>query len=255
MIKKRVIFTLLFEKDSFFLSRNFRLQKIGNFDWLKKNYDFSVIANSVDEIILLNVSRNEPEIDNFCKIIKTFTRECFIPISAGGKISSVEIAKKYIKSGADKLVINSNLFDRDLLYKIANTFGEQCIIGSLDYLNTDNNFTFYSKNGSTKIVITSKKIFNTLSKLPIGEVILNSIDMDGTSNGFDFSILKQIPKTFQKPIIYAGGAGNHQHLIDALKRKKIDSISTANLLNFVGDGLQEARKQIIKKKIKLAKWI
>ena len=137
MIKKRVIFTLLFEKDSFFLSRNFRLQKIGNFDWLKKNYDFSVIANSVDEIILLNVSRNEPEIDNFCKIIKTFTKECFIPISAGGKISSIEIAKKYIQSGADKLVVNSNLFNRDLLNKIANTFGEQCIIASLDYSNID----------------------------------------------------------------------------------------------------------------------
>ena len=255
MIKKRVIFTLLFEKDSFFLSRNFRLQKIGNFEWLKKNYDFSVIANSVDEIILLNVSRNEPEIDNFCKIIKTFTKECFIPISAGGKISSIEIAKKYIQSGADKLVINSNLFNRDLLNKIANTYGEQCIIASLDYSNIDNNFIFYSKNGSTKVNIKLKTIFNLLTKLPIGEVILNSIDMDGTSNGFNFSILKKIPKKFQKPIIYAGGAGNHKHLIDALKKKKIDSISTANLLNFVGNGLQEARKQIIKKKIRLAKWI
>ena len=72
MVKKRVIFTLLFENNSFFLSRNFRLQKIGNFEWLKKNYDFSLIANSVDEIILLNVSRGEPKIDHFCEIIKTF---------------------------------------------------------------------------------------------------------------------------------------------------------------------------------------
>ena len=153
------------------------------------------------------------------------------------------------------MVINSNLFNKNLLNNIANTFGEQCIIASLDYLNINDNFKFYSKNGSTEINIKPKKIFNTLSKLPIGEIILNSIDRDGTSNGFDFSILKQIPKNFPKPIIYSGGAGNHQHLIDALKKKKIDSISTANLLNFVGDGLQEARKQIIKKKIKLAKWI
>ena len=73
--------------------------------------------------------------------------------------------------------------------------------------------------------------------------------------GTDFSILKRIPKNFQKPIIYAGGAGNYKHLLDAFKKKEIDSISTANLLNFVGDGLQEARKQLIKKNIKLAKWI
>ena len=255
MIKKRLIFTLLFEKNSFFLSRNFRLQKIGNYDWLKKNYDFSLITESVDEIILLNVSRNESEINNFCETIKVFTKECFIPISAGGKISNLEIAKKYIQSGADKLVINSNLFKKDLLKKIANTFGEQCIIGSLDYMNINDNFIFYIKNGSKKINIKTKKIFNILSKLPIGEVILNSIDMDGTSNGFDFSILKEVPKTFQKPIIYSGGAGNYKHLVDAFKKKKIDSISTANLLNFVGDGLQEARKQIIKQNIELAKWI
>jgi len=255
MIKKRLIFTLLFDKDSFFLSRNFRLQKIGNFEWLKKNYDFSLIASSVDEIILLNVSRNENEIENFCKIIKTFTKECFIPISAGGKISNLDIARKYINSGADKLVINSNLFNRILLNKIANTFGEQSIVGSLDYKNKNGNFIFYSKNGFLKLNINSKNIFINLNKLPIGEVILNSIDMDGTSNGFDFSMLKTIPKNFQKPIIYAGGAGNYKHLLEAFKKKKIDSISTANLLNFVGDGLQEARKLIIKKNIKLAKWI
>lgn len=242
------------KKILFFLSRNFRLQKIGDYEWLKKNYDFSIITNSVDEIILLNVSRSEPEIDNFCKIIKTFTKECFIPISAGGKITSLEIAKKYIQSGADKLVINSNLFNKILINKIAKTFGEQCIVGSLDYLNENQKFSFYKKNGNSKIHLKINEIFKILSTLPIGEIILNSIDMDGSGNGFDFSILKYIPKKFQKPIIYAGGAGNYKHLIEALRMKKIDSISTANLLNFVGNGLQEARKQIIKKKIKLAKW-
>ena len=66
---------------------------------VKKNYDFSIITNSVDEIILLNVSWSEPEIDNFCEIIKTFTKECFIPISAGGKIVSLEIAKNIFNLG------------------------------------------------------------------------------------------------------------------------------------------------------------
>ena len=88
MLRKRLIFTLLFEKGSFHLSRNFRLQKIGNYEWLKKNYDFSLIANSVDEIVLLNVARNETEINNFTEIIKIFTKECFIPISAGGKLQA-----------------------------------------------------------------------------------------------------------------------------------------------------------------------
>ena len=197
MLRKRLIFTLLFEKGSFHLSRNFRLQKIGNYKWLKKNYDFSLIANSVDEIILLNVARNETEINNFTEIIKIFTKECFIPISAGGKISSLEIAKKYIKAGADKLVINTNLFNESMLNKISNTFGEQCIVGSLDYSKQDTKFSFFKNNGSILINQNIKNIFKKISKLPIGEVILNSIDMDGTGNGFDFKILKHIPRNFK----------------------------------------------------------
>ena len=79
--------------------------------------------------------------------------------------------------------------------------------------------------------------------------------MDGTGNGFDFEILKHIPNNFEKPIIYSGGAGNYKHLVEALKNKGIDSVATANLLNFVGNGLQEARKLIIQNKIRMAKWI
>ena len=73
MLKKRIIFTLLYQDRSFFLSRNFRLQKIGNLDWLKKNYDFSNFTKSVDEIILLNVSRNKRNYKEFCDTIEEFT--------------------------------------------------------------------------------------------------------------------------------------------------------------------------------------
>ena len=129
------------------------------------------------------------------------------------KIVSLEIAKKYIQSGADKLVIKSNLFNKILINKIAKTFGEQCIVGSLDYLHENEKFLFYKENGNLKIHLKINEIFKILSTLPIGEIILNSINKDGTGNGFDFSILKHIPKNFQKPIIYDGGAGNYKHLI------------------------------------------
>ena len=86
MLKKRIIFTLLYQDGSFCLSRNFRLQKVGNLNWIKKNYDFSIIARSIDELIILNVSREKNSISNFCKVVEIFTKECFIPISVGGKI-------------------------------------------------------------------------------------------------------------------------------------------------------------------------
>ena len=83
MLKKRIIFTLLYQDGSFCLSRNFRLQKVGNLNWIKKNYDFSIIAKSIDELILLNVSREKSSIGNFCAAVEIFTKECFIPM---GKI-------------------------------------------------------------------------------------------------------------------------------------------------------------------------
>ena len=86
MLKKRLIFSLLFDNGNFFLSRNFKLQKIGNFEWLKKNYNFTLIAKSVDEINILDVSRDKQDIKNFCNTIRKFTKNCFIPLSVGGKL-------------------------------------------------------------------------------------------------------------------------------------------------------------------------
>ena len=254
MLKKRIIFTLLYQDGSFCLSRNFNLQKVGNLNWLKKNYDFSLITKSIDELIILNVSKDKKSIKSFIKNVEKLSKECFIPLSIGGKIDSLEIAKLYINSGADKLVINTNLFNINLLKKISNTFGEQCLVGSIDYSREKNTFNFFVNNGKKNININIKIFFAYLLKIPIGELKLNSIDHDGTGNGFDYKILNFVPKEFLKPIIYSGGAGNYIHLTDALKKKKIHSIATANLLNFVGNGLQEARELVRKKNIKLAEW-
>ena len=254
MLKKRIIFTLLYQDGSFCLSRNFTLQKVGNLNWIKKNYDFSIITKSIDELIILNVSRKKNSIKDFCKTIETFTKECFIPIAAGGKISSISIAKKYINSGADKLVINSNLFNSNLLKKISNTYGEQCLIGSVDYMRENNNFKFFIKNGESYNPIKVSDLFKKILKIPVGEIILNSIDKDGTGTGFDFKILDHVSSKFFKPLIFSGGAGNYVHILEALKKKKIHSIATANLLNFVGNGLQESRDLIKQNKVELAEW-
>jgi cyclase len=254
MLKKRIIFTLLYQDGSFCLSRNFRLQQVGNLKWLKKNYDFSIIAKSIDELILLNVSRKNDSIDDFCKVVQTFSKECFIPLSVGGKISNLGIVKKYINSGADKLVVNTNLFNVLLLKNISQVYGEQCLIGSIDFSRENNKYKFYTENGKLLNPLNAKELFKKIHKLPVGEIILNSIDNDGTGNGFDFNILNHIPKNFSKPLIFSGGAGNYIHLLEALKKRKIHSIATANLLNFVGNGLQEARDLIKQKKIELAEW-
>ena len=106
---KRVIFSLLFDNGQFVLSRNFRQQKVGDIDWVMNNYNLLNVSCGVDELVILDVGKTKnPE--EFSKCIKIISNSCFVPLAAGGGIHDLETAKKYINSGADKLVLNSALF-------------------------------------------------------------------------------------------------------------------------------------------------
>ncbi len=253
MLKKRVIFTLLLENNNFVLSRNFRLQSFGNIHWLLKKYNFKKIAFCIDEIIILNVSRNNKNFKTLIKYLKELNKICFIPICAGGNINKFEEVKTILKSGADKVVLNSSLFTNPkLIEKIYKSYGQQSIVASIDVMKKDSEYKVFINKGSSEIPYNLKTWLLKLSKSNIGEIYINSIDKDGTGNGYDFEILKHIPKFFDIPVIIAGGAGNYNHFFKGLKNKKIDAVSTANLVNFVGDGLINARKELLKKNVKLA---
>ena len=252
MLKKRLIFTLLLDGENFVLSRNFNLQKVGNIDWLLNNYNFSNISGFIDELIVLNIRNKKKNFNKFCEILKKITKEIFIPIAAGGGINFVDDVKKILRSGADKIVVNSTLLeDHESLKKIYKYIGKQSIIGSLDIKLVDNNFFVY--NNSRKIDYKLlKQITNSKALNYIGEIYLNSIDKDGTGQGYNFEMLKHF-KSNKIPIIIAGGAGNWRHLLAGLENKKINAVATANLLNFIGNGFENARTELIQR-FDLPKW-
>tara|TARA_B100000780_G_scaffold264930_1_gene219974 strand:- start:983 stop:1789 length:807 start_codon:yes stop_codon:yes gene_type:complete len=253
MLKKRIIFTLLY-KDGFFMqSRNFNLQKVGDINWLEKNYDFKKISFYIDELIIIDVSRDKKDIDKFIENLKRVSSCCFIPILAGGGIDTFEKAKKLLTNGADKVLINTNL-KKKLLTEISEVYGEQSIIGGIDYINVKNKKKVCKENGTKEIQDDIKKYLNKVSKLPIGEIYLNSIDKDGTGMGLDFTILDFLPKSNNKSIIISGGSGNSIHIASGLKNHNIDAVATSNLLNFVGDGLLKARMELLEKNFNLPVW-
>lgn len=257
MLKKRVIFTLLFDSGSFMLSRNFRLQSVGDLQWLQKNYNFSHVAFSIDELILLDVSRGKRDIHLFCEHLKSITEGCFIPIAAGGGIRTVEDAKLLLRSGADKVVVNTPICENpELLSQLASEFGQQCIVGSIDanLPNHESDYKVMTSNGSKLVDVSLKTLLEKISHYPIGELYLNSINRDGTGQGYDLGLLDQIPNDFPMPVILAGGAGKYQHLAQGLSDPRVDAVATAHLFNFVGDGLERSRQSLIEEGFSLAKW-
>jgi cyclase len=252
MLRKRIIFTLIYEDGKFNQSRNFRLQKVGDINWLERNYQFKNIAFSLDELIVLNASKKEKDIEKFSKVLERLVDDVFIPIAAGGGIRNMKDAKTLFDSGADKLVLNSVLYeDKALVTNLIKQYGSQSIVASIDY-KADG---VYIKDGSTKIDIPLEEYIQNVISLGVGEIYFNSMEKDGTGFGYDFDTINSIKKDLDIPLIIAGGAGNEEHLIEGLKKDKIDSVATANLFNFIGDGLPNARKVIIDENLNIARWV
>lgn len=254
MLRKRVIFTLIYSDGFFMQSRNFRLQKVGDIDWLKKNYQFQKIAFSIDELIVLNASREIKKIEEFSRVVEQLSQDVFIPVSAGGGIKSMKDAEILFNSGADKIVLNTILYKNPALVReLINRYGSQSIVASVDYKINQNMVEVFVENGTEKINFNLDENLAYLENLKIGEIYFNSIDQDGTGFGYDLETIARLEK-INTPLIIAGGAGNEKHLTDGININHVSAVATANLFNFVGNGLPNARKKMIDLKINLAVW-
>ena len=241
---KRIIFTLLFSDGYFFLSRNFRLQKVGDLKWLFTNYDLENITNYIDELVIINLSKKNKS--KFFKVINKISKKTFIPITAGGNIKNFDDVKKILDAGSDKIIINSLFFDNPLICKdISNKYGKQFLVGSIDYKYEGKNIKIFNSKKKIFSKIDLNSWINHLVYNGAGEVILQSIDQDGTGMGLDLKILNRFKKK-QVPIIIMGGVGNYEHILKAIKNEKCDAISTANLFNFIGNEFYYSRKKIEK---------
>jgi cyclase len=255
MLTKRLIFSLLYDNGSFMLSRNFRLQKIGDLNWLEDNYGFSNVGYQIDELVVIDVTRHNRDSAKFCMALKQLTRDCFAPITAGGGIKTLEHARELLRSGADKVVVNTALHDQPELVEIlASEFGRQCVIASVDAQKIDNSYRVFKHNGTVETAFSLDQFLLRCAGLPVGEIYLTSIDRDGTSNGLDFEMLEHVNHVKDLPIIVKGGVGNANHIIAGLSDDRVDAVATAHLLNFMGDGLARARELAISGGINLPKF-
>jgi cyclase len=256
MLKKRLIFTLLYSSGQFMLSRNFRLQKVGSLEWLQENYNFSHISYSIDELIVLDVTRGEKNPEEFSANLKRLTEGCFVPIAAGGGVRTIKAAHDLLRSGADKVVINSALYESNgFIGQLASEFGQQCVVASMDIKSaSDGGYQAWSESGNKCNEGSAAMWIDQVTQDHVGELYLNSMDRDGTGQGYDLGLLELLPANISKPIILAGGVGNAAHLAAGLADSRVDAVATAHLFNFVGDGLKQARQSLISSGVELPLW-
>ena len=251
MLRKRIIFTLIYDNGFFNQSRNFRLQKVGNINWLEKNYKFQDIAFSLDELIVLDASKNEKKISEFAATLTKLVDDVFIPVAAGGGIRSLADAAILFAHGADKIILNTSIYENKTLVKnLVGKYGSQSVVAAVDHIGQD----VYINDGTKKLDISLDQYIKYIEQLSVGEVYLNSIEKDGTGFGYDIDTIEQVSKLLSMPLIIAGGAGNEKHLIEGLKLDGVNAAATANLFNFMGNGLPNARIKALQSNCNLANW-
>ncbi|MFM7819854.1 MAG: HisA/HisF-related TIM barrel protein, partial [Actinomycetota bacterium] len=176
-------------------------------------------------------------------------------IAAGGGVRSVDHARLLLRSGADKVVVNTAIYDQpELVENLGKEFGAQCLVASIDCEHNNGMFVATKKNGFEPTNHTLADAIKICARLPIGEISLNSITRDGTGNGLHLEILDHLPANLSTPLILMGGVGNSKHIVEGLRDSRVDAVATANLLNFMGDGLSRARRNVINEGIDLANF-
>jgi cyclase len=255
MLKSRLIFALLMQKGMYMLSRNFNLQAVGDLAWIKKFYNFDAIAFSIDELIVLNVERGEKDVKFFSENVLKLNENCFMPIAAGGGIRSMDDAFLLLDSGAEKLIVNTPLVTQPkLVQSMVETFGSQCVIASIDYTRAERGTEIFIENGSKATGQTVEEAVENAHQLGCGEIYLTSMDQDGTGYGYDLEVLRNVVSMSKIPVIASGGAGKYEHFADGILNASCSAVSTANLFNFIADGLTEVRNTMVERGVDMASW-
>lgn len=252
MLKQRMILCLLMNNDGvFFNSHGFKLQPVGELDWINRYLDFEAI----DELVLLNVTRQERNIPRFSEHMLKLSKFCFVPISAGGGVTSLEDIRFLLDSGADKVVINSYAFTNpSFLSSASSVFGTQCIVSSIDVKKSSDSYLVMDQCGSNHTDRNAIDWASEVERLGAGEIFLTSIDQDGRGNGYDLDLVKKIVKTVSIPVIASGGVGEFQHLVDGVMKGGASGVSAANIFHFIGNGLINAKKHIAGQGLNFPMW-
>ena len=190
--------------------------------------------NGADELVFYDITASAEGRALFTDILKKVAETIFIPLTVGGGINTVDDFDRVLKSGADKVSVNSGaLKNPSLIYEAAKKYGNQCVVISADVKRENGQFTVYAKGGREKTDLEAVSWIKKCVDMGAGEVVLNSIDTDGVKGGFDLEMLDAVCSAVNVPVIASGGAGKKEDFVELFKKiPKADAGLAASIFHF-----------------------
>lgn len=192
-------------------------------------------AAGADELVFLDITASSDGRDTVVDMVRKVASKVFIPFTVGGGIRTVDDFKMLLREGADKISVNSSAIDRpELISEAADKFGSQCVVVAIDAKRRvdGSGFNIYKHGGRLDMGIDAVEWAMKAEKLGAGEILLTSMDGDGTKTGYDLELTRQIAENVKIPVIASGGAGKLEHFKDALTVGKADAALAASLFHF-----------------------
>lgn len=230
MLKVRVIPTLLW--------KSFGLVKGVGFDsWRRVGPVLPAIRvynqREVDELVLVDITLHDTQDDPDFESLADFGRDCFVPLTVGGGITDIEQVRRLLRAGADKVAVNTATYATpELVSDIAARFGVQCVVASIDVRAEDSGWRCYSNAGRTPTGRDVVEWARELEDRGAGEILVTSIERDGAMIGYDLGLVEAVASAVNIPVIASGGAGNYQHMVDAVVQAGASAVAAASMFHF-----------------------
>ncbi len=203
-----------------------------------------------DELVFLDISATLENRKTFCELVSKIAKEINIPFTVGGGVSTIEDIKKLLNAGADKVSIGSAAVrNPNLIKEAAEYFGSQCIVISVDAKRQNKGWKIYIKGGTEEIDVDALKFSKQMEELGAGELLVNSLDRDGTKKGFDIELLKIISGSVGVPVIASSGAGTMRDFLDVFQKANVDAALAASIFHYKEIDIRKLKEFLFNNKI------
>jgi len=236
MVKSRVIPSLLLKNGRLIKTKQFgEYRDVGNPRTIAKIYD----AQRADELIFLDITASIEKRHFLIDILTSVAEECFMPLCAGGGIRNFDQAREVLKSGADKIAINTKAIENpNFITEISKKFGKSTIVVSIDYKkNSSGKNEVFIDRGTKSTGLDPIEWSKEVEKMEAGEILLTCIDKEGTMNGYDLEIIQKVSDSVSIPVIASGGVGTIQDIVDGIFIGHASAVSMGSILHFTDQNI------------------